>query len=162
MFGCGCVCVCGGGGGGGAACVHADHTHCRCYRCITIGHHWTHHKFNNHSLLSQVKGVPVPATLSPKMIPPSMRPGGGASAATAAPSMASPPPAAAPAAADDYLSIKERAVYNQLWLLAVPGGQTHMGPGEAVAFLSSSGLDNGVLGTIWDQADQVTNRSPCV
>ena len=46
-------------------------------------------------------------------------------------------------------------MYNQLWLLAVPEGHTHMGPGEAVGFLSSSGLDNATLGTIWDQADQV-------
>eukprot|EP00037_Helgoeca_nana_P006024 m.55963 g.55963 ORF g.55963 m.55963 type:complete len:894 (-) comp16926_c0_seq1:125-2806(-) len=105
-------------------------------------------------IAEQVKGVAVPTTLTPTMMPPSMRDGadsGGASPFVAPVASAAPPPAAA---TPDFLSIKERAVYSQLWTLAVPAGQDHMGPGEAVTFLQASGLDNGVLGAIWDAADQ--------
>jgi hypothetical protein len=43
--------------------------------------------------------------------------------------------------------------YEELWKLAVPTGADYLGPGPAVAFLTKSGFDKKVLGSIWSVAD---------
>ena len=53
-----------------------------------------------------------------------------------------------------FISSDQLPVYEALWCLAVPGPRNHtLGPAAAVDFLTKSGFDNGVLGTIWATAD---------
>lgn len=53
-----------------------------------------------------------------------------------------------------FISSDQLPVYEALWCLAVPGPRNHfLDPAAAVAFLSNSGFDNGVLGMIWTTAD---------
>lgn len=66
------------------------------------------------------------------------------------------PPAADPAGATSpsgFLSNEEAQIYKGLWTKATGGTATFLGPGEAVAFMQASGLDNAVLAQIWEAAD---------
>jgi len=51
------------------------------------------------------------------------------------------------------LSAQESVLYAGLWTVAVKNDAKDMGPMDAVAFLSASGLSNEQLGAIWELAD---------
>ena len=66
------------------------------------------------------------------------------------PSTAAPPTATS---ATINFGTNQRPVYEKLWKRALLGNATRLGPNEAFALLSTSGLDNGILGSIWTLAD---------
>jgi hypothetical protein len=64
------------------------------------------------------------------------------------------PPAPEPVAAPELvMNDAEAQAYPKFWSRAAPAGNEFIGPGEAVGFFQSSGLDNTVLGAVWDIAD---------